>query len=74
MCDLGPQALSLPSLENRSVWIVHSELEERRKARKQKAPGSSPAAWYSESVGPGLLELVAAHALTPRARDSREPS
>lgn len=52
----------------------------RGKARKQKAPGSSPAAWYSESVGPGRLELVAAaffsqaHALTPRARSSRELS
>lgn len=53
----------------------------RGKARKQKkAPGSSPAAWYSESVGPGLLELVAAaffsqaHALTLRASGSREPS
>lgn len=52
-----------------------STLNWRRKKKKKKAPGSSPAAWYSASVGLGRWEpflsfFSPTHALTHRASGS----
>lgn len=53
MCDLGPQALSLPFPEKKSVWIAHSEFEER-KSKRAKSPGKLACSLVFRERGAGV--------------------
>lgn len=50
---MGPQALSFPFPEKKSVWIAHSEFEER-KSKRAKSPGQLACSLVFRERGAGV--------------------